>query len=93
MGIVVGAYLLVINLVGFGFMRTDKLRAKQKKYRIPEQRLFLTAILGGSVGILAGMQMYRHKTKHATFFVGIPIILAVQMVVAGYMLGRLLIES
>jgi uncharacterized membrane protein YsdA (DUF1294 family) len=90
MGIFITAYLLAVNLAGFGFMRTDKIRAKQKKYRIPERRLFITAIIGGSVGILAGMQVYRHKTKHATFNIGIPVILALQMVLAGYMIGKVL---
>lgn len=93
MGILISAYLLVINVVGLGFMRTDKLRAKQKKYRIPERRLFTTAILGGSLGILAGMQMYRHKTKHASFFIGIPVILVLQMILVGYIIGKLLSVS
>lgn len=83
-------YLLVINLVGLGFMRSDKARAKRKKYRIPERRLFITAILGGAAGIFAGMQLYRHKTKHATFFIGIPVILVAQLILLGYMCGKLL---
>lgn len=84
------AYLLVINLVGLGFMKSDKARAKHKKYRIPERRLFITAVIGGAAGIFAGMQLYRHKTKHPSFFVGIPVLLVVQLVLLGYLCGKLL---
>lgn len=93
MWIVVCAYLLVINIAGYGFMRSDKSRARHKKYRIPERQLFMTAIVGGSVGVYAGMHMLRHKTKHASFYIGIPAILIVQVIVLGYILGKRLMET
>ncbi len=93
MWIVVCAYLLVINIAGYGFMRSDKSRARHKKYRIPERQLFMTAILGGSVGVYAGMQLLRHKTKHASFYIGIPAILIAQVILLGYTLGKLLMKT
>jgi uncharacterized membrane protein YsdA (DUF1294 family) len=93
MWIIVCTYLLVINIAGYGFMRSDKSRARHKKYRIPERQLFITAILGGSVGVYTGMHVLRHKTKHASFYIGIPAILIIQVILLGYMLGKLLVET
>lgn len=86
----IAAYLLVINLIGLFFMRSDKARAKRGKYRVPERRLFTTAILGGSVGVFAGMRLYRHKTKHASFYIGIPAVMIAQLVLLGYVWGKVL---
>lgn len=85
--ILLGAYLLVINLDGFILMGTDKSRARRGKRRIPEATLFLVAALGGSPGVLAGMYAFRHKTQHDSFTIGIPLILffeAVLIVLAVY---------
>ena len=60
-------------------MLADKVKAKKKRWRIPEATLMLTALLGGSPGALAGMYTFRHKTKHLKFTMGIPIILALQI--------------
>lgn len=68
-------YLIAINLFGFALMGNDKTRARRKKRRIPESRLFLTAFLGGALGVLLGMNRFRHKTLHASFRVGIPLLL------------------
>lgn len=73
------AYLLLANLVGFVLMGIDKHKAKKKQWRIPEKTLFLSAILGGSIGALYGMHLFRHKTKHKSFVLGMPAILVVQM--------------
>lgn len=73
-------YLLLANLVGFVLMGVDKHKAKKKQWRIPEKTLFLSAILGGSIGALYGMHLFRHKTKHKSFKFGIPAILVMQMV-------------
>lgn len=75
-------YLVLINALGMILMIADKLRAKKKRWRIPEAALILFAILGGSVGVLIGMYMIRHKTRHLKFTVGIPVILALQIVAA-----------
>ena len=60
-------------------MGIDKHKAKKKQWRIPEKTLFLSAILGGSIGALYGMHLFRHKTKHKSFVFGMPAILVVQM--------------
>ena len=74
-------YLAVVNLAAFALMGVDKRRAKRGAWRIPERTLFLPAILGGSPGAILGMQMFRHKTRHRQFAVGIPLILLVQLVI------------
>lgn len=75
-------YLLIINAASFLLMMEDKRRARKKLWRIPEARLMLFAILGGSIGSLAGMYTFRHKTLHLKFTLGIPLILAAQVVVS-----------
>lgn len=74
-------YLLIINLIAFASMGIDKSRAKRKAYRIPEKTLFLFAFLFGSIGANAGMQVFRHKTKHLKFVIGMPLILILQAAV------------
>ena len=76
-------YLLLINFIGFWSMRKDKLKAVTHSQRTPEKRLFLYALLGGSIGSMWGMHVYRHKTKHASFKVGMPVILGLQLIFAG----------
>lgn len=86
--ILLGAYLLLINLDGFILMVSDKSRARRGKRRIPEATLFLVAVLGGSAGILAGMYSFRHKTQHDSFTIGMPLILffeAALIVIAIYL--------
>ena len=75
-------YLIVINAVGFLLMLIDKVKAKKNLWRIPEATLFLVAAIGGSVGSILGMYTFRHKTKHIKFIVGMPLILAAQIVIA-----------
>ena len=58
----------------------DKKLARSGKYRIPELRIFLIAIIGGSVGVLLGMEIFKHKTKHLTFEIGIPLIIFLQVI-------------
>ena len=67
-GILIG--MLVMSVVSFAAMGLDKLYAKRGERRIPERRLFLFAALGGAVGGLLGMYLFRHKTKHWYFVVG-----------------------
>ena len=72
-------YALIINLVAFIAMGVDKARSKKEnKRRIPEKRLFLLALIGGSVGAVWGMFHFRHKTRHWYFRWGLPAILAAQ---------------
>ncbi len=72
-------YLMLINIICFMAMWVDKQRAVRKKWRIPEKTLFILAIFGGSLGGILGMNMFRHKTKHAKFKYGFPIILIIQI--------------
>ena len=72
--------LILINAVAFLLMLADKQKARKRKWRIPEATLMGTAALGGSIGALAGMYLFRHKTKHPKFTLGIPAILIVQFV-------------
>ena len=74
-------YLLIINALGLLLMLADKYRAKKNLWRIPEATLISVAILGGSLGTVAGMYWVRHKTKHLKFTLGVPIILAIQIVI------------
>ena len=71
-------YLLIINAAGFLLMLVDKWKAKKNRWRVRESTLLLVAALGGSVGSLAGMYLFRHKTQHLKFTLGIPLILAAQ---------------
>lgn len=75
-------YLLLINIAAFAMFGIDKWKAKNRKYRIPEAALLLSAALGGSVGAICGMDFFRHKTLHRRFKVGLPLILFVQAGVA-----------
>lgn len=68
-------YLFFINVLAFFLMGIDKRKAELGRWRIPERTLFLSAFLGGGVGAIAGMQLFRHKTKHRSFTVGMPLIL------------------
>ena len=73
-------YYLLVNLLGFYAMYTDKLRAKKRAFRIPEATLFATAIIGGSIGCIASMYVFRHKTRHWHFVYGMPLILILQII-------------
>ncbi len=72
-------YLLAINLVSFIVMGIDKKKAQKRAWRIPESTLFVLAIIGGSIGSVIGMQLFRHKTRHWYFVYGMPAILILQI--------------
>lgn len=78
-------YLLIINLTGYFTMGQDKARAKRKKRRVPEARLFEIALLGGALGVLIGMNRFRHKTLHTSFRFGIPLLLVLNAAIVGYL--------
>ena len=73
-------YGVMVNIVGFVLMGMDKRRARKHQWRIPEKTLFLTAFLLGSIGTWGGMYVFHHKTRHWYFVVGMPLILAAQMI-------------
>lgn len=74
-------YFIVINLIGYEMMWSDKRKARRKMFRTPEKTLFLVAGLFGSLGIYAGMKQFRHKTKHKSFVIGIPCIILIQALI------------
>ena len=75
-------YLAAVNLVTFTVYGVDKAKARCGAWRVPEKTLFLLPLLGGSVGALLGMLVFRHKTKHWYFVWGIPLILLAQIALA-----------
>lgn len=81
-------YLVTINAAGFVLMLADKHKAKKKLWRIPEATLMTVAALGGSVGSLLGMYTVRHKTKRPKFTVGIPLLLALQIIAAVVVMAK-----
>ena len=79
-------WLVIINIVAFALAGIDKRKAVKGKWRIRESTLFLSAILGGSVGLFVGMLFFRHKTKHLSFMIGVPAIFIAQVLIAVYVL-------
>ena len=77
--------LAAVNLLAFVLMGVDKSRARRGAWRIPEKALFLAALLGGSVGSLLGMYAFRHKTKHLSFVIGLPVILLLQLAACAWL--------
>ena len=76
------AYLAAVNVLDLILMGADKAKARSGARRIPEATLLLVAILGGSVGGILGMLLFRHKTRHAAFALGLPLILLAQLALA-----------
>ncbi len=79
-------YLVLINILAYITMWSDKKRAIRHKYRISEKTLFTLAIIGGSLGSILGMNKFRHKTKHWYFKYGMPLIFILQLIIIGKLL-------
>ena len=79
-------YLVIINIIGFYIMWSDKRRAKWGKWRVPENTLFLITALGGGIGTIAGMYTFRHKTKKLKFTIALPAILILEIILVVYLL-------
>lgn len=77
-------YLLVINILGFFAMGIDKYKAKMESWRIPENTLFSFCFLGGGIGTIVGIYVFRHKTKKKKFTVGMPLILVLEILIFIY---------
>lgn len=80
-------YLIIVNAAAFLLMLADKQKAKRGAWRIPEKTLISAAAIGGSIGALCGMYLFRHKTKHLKFTLGIPLILAVQVIAVIFLMA------
>lgn len=74
-------YLFLMNALAFAIMLLDKRKAVQHHRRIPERYLFGTAILGGSIGTYLAMELFHHKTKHKKFSKGVPIMIAIHLLI------------
>lgn len=74
-------YLCVINAVALVACGVDKWRAIHGRWRISERCLMLFAAFGGSIGMWGGMYFFRHKTKHPKFYIGVPAILIIQIII------------
>lgn len=72
-------YWLLANAAAFALTLYDKRAARQSRWRIPESTLLTVAAFGGALGMLASMLLIRHKTQHKKFMVGLPVILALQI--------------
>jgi uncharacterized membrane protein YsdA (DUF1294 family) len=75
-------WLAAVNLAAFALMGWDKRQARTGGWRVRESTLFLSALLGGSLGAVAGMGFFHHKTRHWYFKFGMPAILAAQIALA-----------
>ena len=74
-------YLLIVNIVTFLSMGIDKYKAKKGKWRIQEKTLLTLVVLGGGIGGIAGMHVFRHKTQKPRFFIGFPLIMIMQILI------------
>lgn len=81
-------YFGVVSVIGFIGMGMDKRKARTKNWRIPERRLLLIALIGGSPGVWYGMKRFRHKTQHAQFKYGLPLITAAQAILVYAVMDR-----
>ena len=73
-------YAVAVNVISFIMMGVDKRKAIKRAFRIPESTLFILAIIGGSIGSIPGMHLFHHKTRHWYFLYGMPVILALQII-------------
>ncbi len=80
MQIILLAIFLQLNLITFIIYGIDKFKAKKSKWRIPESTLLLLAFIGGSIGAWLGLKVWRHKTQHKKFYIGIPLIMIAQVI-------------
>lgn len=84
-GVIIG-WFIFMNLIGYIVTSEDKRRARRRGQRIPERTLFLLAALGGALGVLTAMYTKRHKTRHPSFVIGIPVLLFINAALYVYFL-------
>lgn len=78
-------YFIIVNIIEFALMGIDKWKARKGAFRIPESTLFIIAIIGGSIGSIAGMYLFHHKTRHWYFVYGMPTILLLQLAIVFFL--------
>lgn len=74
-------YAIAVNVAAFLMYGIDKWKAQHDVRRIPEKMLIGIAVVGGSAGAYLGMQMFRHKTRKPKFYIGIPLIFLIQLII------------
>lgn len=84
-------YFFIINLFAIFLMKYDKVKAINNQYRVSEKTLFLIALILGGIGIYIGMYLFRHKTKHVKFTVGIPLIIILNILTIYYLISHVFI--
>lgn len=77
-------YIGSVNIIAFIFMWMDKKRAQKRAWRIPERTLWGLGLLGGAAGIWLAMKCFRHKTKHQSFTIGVPILIFIHIGICLY---------
>ncbi|MBY7143197.1 DUF1294 domain-containing protein [Virgibacillus sp. NKC19-3] len=77
-------YILGVNAITFFLMGRDKTRSKKQQYRIPERTFWILSVCGGSLGCYSGMKVFRHKTKHRSFVIGMPFLIIFQLIGIAY---------
>ncbi len=84
--IILAAWICIVSIILFAMMGIDKSRAKRHARRIRERTLFLTALFGGGPGGVIGMAAFRHKTKHTSFVMGMPLLLLFNLLFAAFLI-------
>lgn len=80
-------YIIVVNIAALAVMGTDKYKAQKRRDRISERSIFALGLIGGGLGVLFGMYVFRHKTRHLKFTLGIPAIVVLNVVMYWYLLN------
>lgn len=81
-------YVILINAFGLTIMALDKFKAEKGFWRVPEKTLFIVTLLGGGIGTITGMYVFRHKTKKLKFTIGFPTILISEIAIIIYLLYK-----
>lgn len=81
-------YLSAVNIAAFSIMGIDKHKAQRKKWRVSEKSIFILGLMGGALGVLLGMNIFHHKTKHLKFTLGIPAVLVLNIIMLSYLLQK-----
>ena len=79
--VIIGCYLLIVNILAFALYGIDKRKAKKKRFRIPERTLLWMARIGGGIGSWMGIMSFHHKTKHIKFKIVVPLWTVIWLIV------------
>ncbi|MFX3634702.1 MAG: DUF1294 domain-containing protein [Candidatus Pristimantibacillus sp.] len=85
--IILLGYLIIMNVYTFTLMGMDKQYARKHARRVPEKRIFILSAVGGAFGAYIGMRVWRHKTKHRSFVIGLPLLVLFNLVLIYFIAG------